>query len=592
MPLSYLRRPLFGVLTLYMLVLSALHHCGVFAVWVPSWQLPWRQEAHLKLEAVAASPRREDLRGVKIELEDAEVDGQAVGIKILAYLPKDAAALDAVRPGQRLALTGAMRLPRFPRNPGDFDERSFLSDRGIGWIMKAESVGVLPEPVPWRWLVLNWAEGVRLAIEKCFAAHLEDVDAKLMTGLTLGYKGPLPRDLNRAIQDAGVMHLLVPSGAKVAFVLLGIAAVCSWLGLPLWARLSIGALAGGFYTLMVGANPPYARAYLGALALGLGAWLDRESGAFQAALLSALLILAAAPRALFSAGFQMTYLAMAGLLLAMPRVDAALPQVWPRPVRALACVGAVTLIVEMMLWPLFANTFGYAALLGAAANLPLVPLSGVILSAGFGFWGLCFAAPQRLVAHAAQALELLLTLFRWICFHAAALPAAAVELSPMSAARVSAYYFLAAALLVLPRRRIAAMLASGGLIVLAASAAAARLRAPPVSVLYLSLREPAAIVSFADGRRWLVGPGAPAGTVRKALRALGISRLDRTVSLGQEPGFSLCERAVCFYFDPPAVRKGLEEFSTIKDRLKRSAVEASTDGSRIEIKDAAGGAFH
>jgi ComEC/Rec2-related protein len=591
-PLSYLRRPLFVVLTLYMLALAVLHHWGVFTIWVPSWQLSWRQEPNLRLEGLAASPRREDLRGVKIELDDAWVQGERVGVKVLAYLPRDLPGLDAVRPGQRLALAGSMRLPRSARNPGDFDERVFMSDRGIGWIMKAESVEMLPEPVRWRWLILYWAEGVRLSMERCFASRLEDGDAKLMTGLTLGYKGPLPRELNRAIQDAGAMHLLVPSGAKVAFVLLGIAALCSWIGLPLWARLSIGALAGGFYTLMVGADPPYARAYLGALALGLGAWLDRESGAFQATVLSALMILLAEPRALFSAGFQMTYLAMTGLLLAMPRVDAALPEAWPRPLRGLICVGAVTLIVQLMLWPVFANTFGRAALLGAAANLPLVPLSGLILSAGFAFWGLAFMAPKPLVAHAAQGLELLLALFRWFCFKAAALPVAAVELSPMTAAGVSAYYLLAAALLVLPRRKAAAALAAGGLFVLAAAAAAARLRAPPVSVLYLSLREPAAVVSFADGRRWLVGPGAPAGTVRKALQALGVSRLDKTVSLAQEPGFSLCEKAVCFSFDPPAIRKGSEEFSTIKDRLKRSAVEASTDGSRIEIKDAAGGALH
>jgi competence protein ComEC len=575
-----------------MLALSALHHLGVFSIWVPSWEISWRDEPHLRLEGLAASPRREDLRGIKLELDDVWIQGQRVGVKVLAYLPPDTPGLDALRPGQRLALAGSLRLPRFPRNPGDFDERAFLSDRGIGWILKGESAEVLPEPVPWRWLILNWAEGVRLSVERCFRDRLEETDAKLMTGLTLGYKGPLPRDLNRAIQDAGAMHLLVPSGAKVAFVLLGVAAFCSWLGLPLWSRLFIGALVGGFYTLMVGADPPYARAYLGALALGLGAWLDRESGAFQATVLSALLILIAEPRALFSAGFQMTYLAMAGLLLAMPRVDGALPQEWPRPARALVCVGAVTLIVQLMLWPVFANTFGRAAVLGAAANLPLVPLSGVILSAGFAFWGFCHAAPQALIARAAQGLELLLGLFRWLCFQAAGLPAAAVELSPLSAPEVLAYYLFAGAALVLPRRKTSAALAGTGLFVLAAGAAAARLRAPPVSVLYLSLRSPAAVVSFADGRRWLVGPGAPAGAVRKALKALGIARLDKTVSLAQEPGFSLCEKTVCFSFDPPAVRKGPEEFGTINARLKRSAVEASTDGSRIEIKEAAGGALH
>lgn len=583
MPLSYLRRPLFLALAVYMLALAVLHARGFFEITVPRRQLGWRDDPNLRVEGLVVSPRREDLRGVKFVIADALAGGEPVGTKVLVYLPRGAAALENVRPGRRIALAGALRLPRRPRNPGDFDERAFLSDRGVGWILRAPQAEILPEAVPWYWRPAFWAESVRLAMEASFRRGLEPVDAALMTGLTLGYKAPLPRDLNRAIQDAGAMHLLVPSGAKVAFVLLAVSFLASRLTLPLWARFSLAAALGGFYTLMVGGDPPYARAYLGAVALGMGAWLDRESGAFQAAVLSAWLILLSEPRALFGAGFQMTYAAVAGLLLAMPQVNAALPERWPRWVRGSVCVLAVTEIVQLALWPVFAATFGRGALLGACANIPLVPYSGVLLAAGFVFAGLSAFLPPP-----AWPLHWGLALFRWTCVRAAALPYAAVDLCPMKAWTAAAYYLGVSSVLVLPRRRAAAVLAAAAASLWLSGLVFERLTAPSLRVVYLSLREPAAVV-FARGTVSLVGPGAPAGTVRRALKALGVRRVDRVDPAGEAA--PVCEKEVCFGFAPPAVRTAHGEFSII-ERLKKSSVEAATDGFRIKIKDAQGRALH
>lgn len=622
-PLCYLRRPLFLVLVFYMLFLALLHSRGCFEVRAPREFLRFRDYPSVRMEGMVVSPLREDFRGRKLIVRAGRIEGAALGQKVLVYLTEDLPYGSIPRPGQGVALEGSLRLPRPARNPGEFDERAFLSDRGIAWIMKASSSRSLPGSVPWAWLPLYGAESVRRSMEARFRRFFEEDEARVLTGITLGYKGPLSRPLNRAVQDAGVMHLLVPSGAKVAFALLAASAFSSWLGLRVSARFSFCAAAGGFYTLMVGLEPPYVRAYLGALALYGGILLDRESGAFQAMALSALAILIFDPRALFSAGFQMTYLAMAGLVAAMPAFNRALPRAWPVGLRRLGAMGAVTVIVELMLWPVFANVFGRGSLVGALANLLLVPASGLIMAGGFGVWAASLLTQGSALGLLVRGMKGLLGLFRLVCFHFASWPCAAIDLAPMGAAAVISYYLAVFALLLWPRRKLALALFSGAVLLWGGRVCAARLGAAPLRVVYLRLPGNPALVTFEGNRHWLVAGKAPAGAVLKALKAYrvgrlekilwagsgrgsgrGLSRILREIPAGEierpqipSPGVGrrlelVCQGTVCFGFDPPSVRRGESEFSIIPIRLQRHAVQVETNGLWVKITDARGKAVH
>src|SRR5581483_3202406 len=140
------------------------------------------------------------------------------------YLPRgqDAAAL---RPGQRIELQGRLRRPRWPRFPGEFDEQGFCSDKGIAFIIDAKQWKMLDSSVPWRLLPWALAETVHRSIHAMLNKRLPAAQAALWEGLLLGYLGPLPPSIRQDIQDAGVMHLLVPSGAKMAVIL----GACLWI---------------------------------------------------------------------------------------------------------------------------------------------------------------------------------------------------------------------------------------------------------------------------------------------------------------------------------------------------------------------------
>lgn len=587
MPLCCLRRPAFLVLLVLIAVLTVLHERGALSA------PPVARAEAVKISARVASPLREDLRGRKVLVESA------LG-KLLVYLPRG--PHEEIRPGQTLKLEGALRPPRAARNPGEFDEQAFLSDIGVAGVLQASWMAVSSAAVPAAWLPWTWAESVRRSMEDCFQRLLPIEKARLADGLTLGDKGPLKRETNLVIQDAGVMHLLVPSGAKVAFVLMAVLGACRLLSASPATRFWSCALVGGFYTLMVGGEAPYARAYLGALVL-LGAPLaGRDPGAFQALTLSALAILIHDPRQLFSAGFQMTYVAVAGLVLAMPSVNAALPRAWPRRAKKLAALLCVSVIVQLTLWPLFCQIFGRGSLIGLLANLVLIPISGFLMAAAFLAWATSRLPSQEV---GALLLERLLGAFLDICRFFAGLPGAAVELSPMSGATLCSYYLFVFALLVLPRTRAAAALAAAGFLVWSVGAWTRAGAQASLSVLVLDLpRRPAAVVTF-QGERWLIGPGAPAGAVLKALKARGVTRLDRVIVLGPKAERSLpkllaavpsdrvhrlsgrvplriCRGAHCFEFEPDGTRLRAG-FSIIALHSEAGAVEASTDGAVLAL---------
>ena len=470
----------------------------------------------------------------------------------------------------RVRLIGRLRPGRSPRNPGDFDEAAFLEDRGLSGVVEAKEASIEDAEVPARWRPAAAAEGARRRAQDVLRRRLAPGEARLLEGLMLGYKGALPRALNSALQDSGLMHLVVPSGAKVGLVLALCALWCGLLPLGLAARYALCAAAGAFYVLMVGAEPPYLRAYLTAAAYFGARLLGREPDAPQALVLSALAVLALDPRAPFTAGFQMTYAAMAGLVLVLPRLAGR-----SRAASALL----ITVVVQVMLWPVFANVFGKGSLAAPAANLVCGPLAAALAAAG---WLLQAAEAAGLGAVAGRLVGAGARLFASAVFFFASSQWSSVALAPMPLAAVAGYYSLAVAALMPAGRKARLALAVTGAAVWLGGRAASRARTPLLRVVYFSQPRGrvGALVFFAGRDPWLVG-AAPRSLLSRALAEEGVSRIERIVDARD---FRACAGAVCCGFAPPSVARREDEFDILAPRLRSSAVEVTTDGSRIEIR--------
>ena len=519
----------------YILLLALLHAWGFFRIApVASWnQFLWR--SGIKVEGIVVSGSSDKRLGERIQMRVSRIEDQTAPspAEIFAYLPKRRPENENLRPGRRIALWGRLRPPRWPRNPGEFDERGFCSDRGVAFLLQAKRLEILDGSIPWRWLPWAWAEAAHRSIHRMLTQALPLSAASVWEGILLGYKGSLPGSINRDIQDAGVMHLLVPSGAKMAFVL----ALCLWtssrLGLGPWMRALVAAVAGGFYALVVGAEPPYLRAYGCALVGFMAKQLERDPLGFQAVILSAFGILLLNPRELFSAGFQMTYAAILGVMIAMPRWK--VPGRWSWPIQTVVRLSMISFVVQLMLWPILAWIFGRVSVIGLAANAVLVPASGVYMAVGFAAW-LLYGISSSLFQGVVPCLGFMARIFQQVCSIFAACPGAAWSVGPVAWPWTVAFYLAAIGLLAIPRWSFCwKSWAAAGLV--AAVMLIARKR-PEVQILFLDQSNRGAVLArLPDGRDWLLASTLSPSGLRQSLSGLGISRLSgMLISAGPEAG--------------------------------------------------------
>jgi len=218
--------------------------------------------------------------------------------------------MHAYRYGERLRLTAKLRRPRNFRNPGAFDYRGYLADRGIVLLGSAKNtnVEVLPGFVGNR--LEKWRQGAHRSIVGEIHQLWEPGDAALMDAAVVGESAFLTPDSKADFQRSGTYHILVVSGMNVSILAFAIFwTMChfhlgDWIASLLTIILSVG------YALVTDVGPPVWRAVL-MLAVYLGVRLFyRQRSMLNALGAAALCVMVADPQSLLGASFQLTFLAV------------------------------------------------------------------------------------------------------------------------------------------------------------------------------------------------------------------------------------------------------------------------------------------
>jgi competence protein ComEC len=195
---------------------------------------------------------------------------------------------------------------------------------------------------------------------------------------------------------------------------------------------AMGAVAGIGYTLLTGAEVPTIRSCIAALLVLIGLALGREAMTLRLVAAGALVVLLVWPETLVGASFQLSFAAITSIVAfhEHPRIRAATMRrdegIAARIVREGASLLLTGLVVEIVLAPIALYHFHKSGLYGAAANIVAIPLTTFVVmpfealallldTAGMGapFWWV-----------AGQGLDFLL----WIARTVAALPGAVASL--------------------------------------------------------------------------------------------------------------------------------------------------------------------
>lgn len=289
-----------------------------------------------------------------------------------------------VQNGDRVEITGALKLPRRPRNPGEFDYARYLADQGIFYtlsVYKAEAVRVVEPAKESGFSLSRWREK-RMETVK----NLLPQEAPLLLGMILGWKENIPDEEYAAFQKTGTVHLLAVSGLHVGFLLLFAEFLLRRLKIGKGKKRAIEMLFLLGYGTLTGWPVTIQRAVfmtgLGLLALQWG----RMREPLDILGLSGVIILLFSPTAPFGISMQLSFAAVWGILVLLPVLTKLVP--WKnRLVTALL----LPVAVEIAILPISMYHFQLCSVSSLFVNPFAVWLgAGIILLGLLGFFAASF----------------------------------------------------------------------------------------------------------------------------------------------------------------------------------------------------------
>jgi competence protein ComEC len=414
-------------------------------------------------------------------------------------------------PGQRVAVTGRLRMPRGLRDPGVADRAGQLASRGADWELTATQVEVLTDEPGLRDELWRWAR----ATQRSWARAIDEEGATdrdgaaALRGIVTGDRGDVPDELDQRWRSLGIYHVLSVSGLHLAVVagllfalLRRVVAASPWGGRVHAARWAAPpALAAAIaYTMITGAQLATVRALVVVAIAFIARAFDRPLRLIDALGFAALVLLAWRPADLRDPSFQLSF--VAALTLALRPAVARRPGVLGWLARGVATSAWIAITTA----PLTAYHFHQVAAGGVVGNLVLTPaleLGALPLAlAGLACGAIVPAAGAGLLAAAV-----------WLVARVddvAGMLAGAVPVGTVAVASPAVLAMLVALSLWLAARARRTLVDALAWIALCGLWASARTPPPPgaLRVTFLDVGQgTATLVELPDGAVWLVDAG-------------------------------------------------------------------------------------
>jgi ComEC/Rec2-related protein len=256
---------------------------------------------------VADAPRPFAKAGVRfaLALESVTIAGrQRECHALVAASASDGGRAAAI--GDQMDVLGVASNAPVARNPGEFDEASYLARRGIRSELRLSGIAGGKGHGGWG----AWAGRLHAWANATLRLDLQDDPevSALVPAMVLGLRDePGLGQIEDIFQRTGTIHYFAIDGFKLGLLAWLAFAALAATGLPRnWARLAGVALLIG-YAAAAGTGPASLRAVLVATVLLVGVWLDRPPRAINSLGAAASLLLLADTNQLFTLGFQLSF---------------------------------------------------------------------------------------------------------------------------------------------------------------------------------------------------------------------------------------------------------------------------------------------
>ncbi|WP_419885029.1 ComEC/Rec2 family competence protein [Paenibacillus sp. B-A-8] len=314
--------------------------------------------------------------------QEKRVQGELIAVQIKLLTEQEITVAAEWRRGDEVLLNGVLEEPAEARNFGGFDYRAYLHTKKIHWLLKGQGVENVRVTVPDSWSPLTIFR-LNDSARTVLGAELDQLFGQrhsgYMKGLIIGMQDDLDPDTFKQFSQLGLTHILAISGMHVAVYVGVLLFLFRRLRLTKETALTLTFILVPVYVLLSGAGPSIVRAGLMSMIALLAARVGMLKDGLNILAASALVMLIWNPYMLLSVSFQLSFLVTLGLMVYVPLMNPLLSAL-PRWLKGAV---SVTLVAQLVSFPLTIYYFNQFSLLSFAANLVFVPfITFVVLPLG------------------------------------------------------------------------------------------------------------------------------------------------------------------------------------------------------------------
>lgn len=266
-----------------------------------------------------------------------------------------------------------------PKNLNDFDWKAHLAKDDI--FLQINNPKIIPRNRNEGNPLKKFLFGLKRKYVESLESILPEPHSSFASGLTVGGRESMGKELLEKFRQVGIIHIVVLSGYNVTIIADNIAKLFN-LFLGKTISLTAGLIGIFLFALLTGAPSTVVRASIMASLIYIAKTTGRIYETTIALLIAGFLMLLFNPKLLrFDASFQLSFLATIGLIFLAPKLEnyfGWLPDKWKIKEYGLATISA-----QLMVAPLLLQTMGTFSLAALPANILILILIPYTMFFGF-----------------------------------------------------------------------------------------------------------------------------------------------------------------------------------------------------------------
>ncbi|MEI7884265.1 MAG: DNA internalization-related competence protein ComEC/Rec2 [Clostridia bacterium] len=272
----------------------------------------------------------------------------------------------------QIAIRGKLEPFSGPRNPGEFDYKSYMFSKGIICQMNVEQDNIsLIARHEDKFSLLRMAYDYKISLIDFIYRNINRSEANLFISMFFGEISLIDQAQKDAFANLGIMHILAVSGSNITVflsILLFLFIIMRIKGI--WQLFFISIFLG-IYTIMIGFTPSALRAVLMAIILLLTKYLYLEYDLLASWSLTALILLIWNPLYIYQSGFILSFAVTLGLIIFIPCFNKFMPS-----------AVSVCLAAQLVSIPLSIYYFNKLPLWSFLLNLFFIPALIIVITLG------------------------------------------------------------------------------------------------------------------------------------------------------------------------------------------------------------------